>query len=128
MRYQFKMFVWWSKVLEVFIMYLMYKSSYLTSSSPKCVVLFIAFCGTQDTHTFEKLPEPLVIFNAKHICNFYSAIWVLVAQWLERLVIDQQIAGSISVRDSDILYVGKTFKWSHKLTLLHSTGGTYVKL
>ena len=39
----------------------------------------------------------------QYVCQTY-AIWVLVAQWLERLTRDQKIAGSISVWGSETLF------------------------
>ena len=36
-----------------------------------------------------------------HQCNLRSTIWVLVAQWLERLSRNQKVAGSSPVEDSD---------------------------
>ena len=52
------------KGLEVFILYLIYKSSYLTSRSAKGVVqgrgsTVHGILGGHGKHTFKKLPQPL---------------------------------------------------------------------
>ena len=67
--------------------------------------IYGAHCSTNSHHTRTSVLAVRVsrIRNGTHR-GLLSAIWVLVARWLERLIGDQKVAGSIPVWGSETFF------------------------